>query len=426
MSHPAAPEPLDPARERVLLVTLAGIQFAHILDFMIMMPLGPILMRELGVGTHEFGLLVSAYTFTAAFTGVLAAVFVDRFERKRMLLTMFALFVLATLACGLAPGYWALLAARCSAGAFGGVLGSMVQTMVGDLIPFERRGRASGTIMSAFSLSTVAGIPLSLYLANHFGWRFPFIFIAALSCGFLLLGWKMLPVLRGHLATATVSESERAHPLAAMLAVLRDGNHLRALVFMALLMFSGFTVIPYITIYITANVGIRQEDIPLIYLFGGVATFFSSRLVGRLADAHGKIRVYRLMALCSMVPLFVQTHLIPVPLWLMIVCSTVFFIFVPGRMVPAMAIVTSAVQPRLRGTFLSMNGAVQQLASGAASYIGGAMIIADASGHIAGYGRVGYLAIAATLAAMVFVGQIDMHGATPPAGGKAGEGGSGR
>jgi predicted MFS family arabinose efflux permease len=419
MTHPQPPEPLDPGRERILLVTLAGIQFAHILDFMIMMPLGPILMRELGVGTHEFGLLVSSYTFSAAFTGLLAAMFVDRFERKRLLLTMFALFAVATLACGLAPGYWTLLAARGTAGAFGGVLGSMVQTMVGDLIPFERRGRASGTIMSAFSLSTVAGVPLSLYLANHFGWRFPFIFIAALSCAFLLLGWKMLPALRGHLPGATVSETERAHPLSAMLAVLRDANHLRALVFMALIMFSGFSVIPYITIYVTANVGIRQEDIPLIYLFGGCATFFTSRLVGRLADAHGKIRVYRWMALCSMVPLLIQTHLGPVPLWLMIVCSTAFFIFVPGRMVPAMAVVTSAVQPRLRGTFLSMNGAVQQLASGGASWLGGAMISADAAGRIVGYDRVGYLAIVATLMAMVFVGQIHMHTGVPAAGRKA-------
>ncbi len=403
------PETLDPARERALLLTLAGIQFAHILDFMIMMPLGPILMRELGVGTHEFGLLVSAYSFTAAFAGVLAATFVDRFERKRLLLAMFGLFALATLACGLAPGYLTLLVARGTAGAFGGVLGSMVQTMVGDLIPFERRGRASGTIMSAFSISTVAGVPLSLYLANHFGWRFPFIFIAALSIGFLLLGWKMLPALRGHLPNATVSESERAHPLAAMAAVLRDRNHLKALLFMALIMVSGFSVIPYITIYVTANVLIRQEDIPLIYLFGGCATFFTSRLVGRLADAYGKIRVYRAMALCSMVPLLVQTHLWPVPLWVMIFWSTVFFIFVPGRMVPAMAIVTSAVQPRLRGTFLSMNGAVQQLSSGTAAWLGGAMITADASGRIVGYDHVGWLAVGATVVAMIFVGRIDLH-----------------
>ena len=115
----------------------------------------------------------------------------------------------------------------------------------------------------------------------------------------------------------------------------------------------------------------------------------------------------------------IVTHLGPVPLWLLILWTTVFFIFVPGRMVPAMAIVTSAVQPRLRGTFLSMNGAVQQLASGGASYLGGALIAADASGHIAGYGMVGYLAIGATLAAMVFVGQIQMHTGAPPIARKA-------
>lgn len=159
--------PLDPARERILLLTLAGIQFAHILDFMIMMPLGPVLIAELGIGPHEFGLLVSSYTFTGAASGLAAATFVDRFERKRQLLAMFTLFGLATLACGLAPGYATLMLARCAAGAFGGVLGSMVQTMVGDLIPFERRGRASGVVMSAFALSTVAGVPVSLFLANH-------------------------------------------------------------------------------------------------------------------------------------------------------------------------------------------------------------------------------------------------------------------
>ena len=407
--------PLDPARERMLLLTLAGIQFAHILDFMIMMPLGPVLMKELGVGTHEFGLLVSSYTFSAAFTGLLAAMFVDRFERKRLLLIVFALFAVATLACGLAPGYWTLLVARGTAGAFGGVLGSMVQTMVGDLIPFERRGRASGTIMSAFSLSTVAGVPLSLYLANHFGWRFPFYFIALLSCGLLALGWKILPTLRGHLPMATTSESERAHPLSAMFSVLADANHLRALAFMALIMVSGFSVIPYITIYITSNAGIRLEDIPLIYLVGGGATFFTSRLIGRLADRHGKVRVYRLVALASLLPLLAITHIWPVPLWLMIAWTTLFFILVPGRMVPAMAVVTSAAQPRLRGTFLAMNGAVQQFASGAAAWLGGVMIAADATGRVVGYNHVGWLAMAATLLAIVFVGRIDMHTGASPA-----------
>lgn len=393
----------------MLLLTLAGIQFAHILDFMIMMPLGPILMPELGIGTHEFGLLVSAYTFSAAVTGLLVAMFVDRFERKQMLLVVFALFVVATLACALAPGYASLLLARCSAGAFGGVLGSMVQTIIGDLISFERRGRANGTVMSAFSLSTVAGVPLSLLLANLFGWRFPFLFIAALACVFLGLGWRMLPVVKGHLPNLESIGGPKPKPFGAIMAVMRDANHLKAFGFMALVMFSGFTVIPYISIYVTSTVGIPLEDIPLIYLIGGFATFFSSRWVGRLADAYGKVRVYRMMAVVSIVPLYAITHLPTVPLWAMIICSTLFFVFVPGRMVPAMAIVTSAVQPQLRGSFMSLNGAVQQMSSGCASYLAGSMIAMDVSGRVIGYGTVGWLAISATLIAMMLVGQIALH-----------------
>ena len=200
--------------------------------------------------------------------------------------------------------------------------------------------------------------------------------------------------------------SDRPSPLGGIWQVLAARNHQRAFVFSALLMFAGFTVIPYITISSVANVGIRQEDLYLIYLAGGTATFFTSRLIGRLADRHGKVRVYRVVALLSMAPLLIQTHLMPVPLWLMIVVSTLFFIFVPGRMVPAMALVTSAAQPRLRGTFLSITGATQQLASGVASYIGGLIIAQDAAGQILRYDLVGYLAVVATLLAMALANRI--------------------
>jgi predicted MFS family arabinose efflux permease len=141
---------LSPRTERFFLLTLAGIQFSHVLDFMIMMPLGPILMAAFGIGTHEFGLLVASYSFSAAISGVLAATFVDRFERKRLLLIVFALFALATLACGLAPSYSTLMLARGLAGVFGGIMGAMVQTMIGDVIPFSRRARASGVVSTPF------------------------------------------------------------------------------------------------------------------------------------------------------------------------------------------------------------------------------------------------------------------------------------
>ncbi len=396
--------PLTAKRENYLLLTLAGIQFSHILDFMIMMPLGPILMSSFGMGTHEFGLLVASYSFSAALSGLLAATFVDRFERKRLLLTVFALFGLATLACGLAPGYATLLVARGMAGVFGGIMGAMVQTIVGDVIPFERRARASGVVSTAFSLSTVAGVPLSLWLANHFGWRAPFMLIAGMVVLFVIIGLRILPELRQH-----ISGDKRAHPFVAMFAVLRDANHLRALLLSALLIFSGFTVIPYLTLYAVGNVAIPLHDIPFIYLAGGAATLITARRIGHWADLRGKVRVYRLVASAALLPLFVVTQIKIAPLWLWLIFTTTFFILVSGRMIPAMAIVTSAAQPRLRGTFMSLNATMQSFAMGLATTLTGFIITQNSAGQIVGYEKAGYVAMTANVLAIMFVARIVMH-----------------
>ena len=401
---PLVPPTLTPKRERYLLLTIAGIQFSHVLDFMIMMPLGPILIKAFGIGTHEFGLLVASYSFSAGISGLLAATFIDRFERKRLLLVMFALFGLSTLACGLAPSYGTLLVARGLAGAFGGVMGAMVQTIIGDVIPFERRAKAGGIVSSAFSLSTVAGVPLSLWLANHFQWRAPFILVAILSVVFILLGLRLLPELRHHL-----SEVKRAHPFEAMFAVLRDANHLRALLFSALIIFSGFTVIPYITIYAVGNVGITQQEIPWIYLVGGAATLFSARLIGHWADLRGKIKIYRWVAVGATLPLLVVTQTGAVPLWMWLIFTTAFFVLVSGRMIPAMAIITSAAQAKLRGTFMALNSSMMQFASGLASFLAGFIITQNSAGQIVGYAMVGYIAVAANVLAILFVARIVMH-----------------
>ncbi len=402
--------PLTPQHEKYLLLTLAGIQFSHVLDFMIMMPLGPILMSAFGINTHEFGLLVASYSFSAALSSLFAATFVDRFERKRLLLSTFALFGLATLACGLAPGYATLLVARGLAGAFGGVMGALVQTMVGDVIPFARRARASGVVSAAFSLSTVAGVPLSLWLANYFQWRAPFVFIAVLVVLFMFIGARVLPEMRQHINLSTGSgQAKQEHRFTAMFAVLRDANHLRALLFSALIIFSGFMVIPYITLYAVSNVGIAQHDIPYIYLFGGAATLITARFIGHWADLHGKVKIYRIVATGALLPLLVVTHMGVVPLWLWLICTTTFFVLVSGRMIPAMAIITSAAQPRLRGTFMSLNATTQAFAMGLATTLAGFIITQDANGEIVDYGTVGYVAMAANALAIWFVARITMH-----------------
>jgi predicted MFS family arabinose efflux permease len=384
-----------PRNERLLLLVLAGIQFTHILDFMIMMPLGPQLLRVLHLNTHEFGLLLSSYTFTAAASGLIAATYVDRFDRRKLMLTLYALFIVATLCCGLAPNFTALLVARALAGAFGGILSGMTQTMIADVVPYERRGQAMGTLMAAFSLSTVAGVPLGLFLAGHIpllGWRAPFFFIVLLSLVFLFIGYRLLPSLTAHLG-----RKKEGNVFQQIYAVAKEPNHLKAFFFVSLLMMTGFSVIPYIALYYTANVGMSESFITLVYLAGGAATFFTSRLIGKLADRHGKLRTFRWVALASFVPLLVTTHLVPLPWWLVLINSTVFFILVPGRMIPGMAMVTAAAAPQVRGTFMSLGSSVQMFSSGLASLVSGLIITRNAAGQVEHYNLVGYIAVACGL-----------------------------
>jgi predicted MFS family arabinose efflux permease len=371
---------LSPRREFWLLITLAGIQFTHILDFMIMMPLGPALTTLFHISDAEFGLLVSAYTLAGGASGVLASTYIDRFDRKRLLLALYGLFALATLACGLAPTYGSLMAARVAAGVFGGVLSAMSQTIIGDVIPFERRGRAMGIVMTSFSVSTVAGVPLGLFLAAHLGWHLPFLLIAALSVIFMVFAQLTLPPLSDHLnGPATGSAWGRIR------AVVADGNHQRAVLFSGFLMFAGFTVIPYITIYMQSNAGLQAEQIPFLYLCGGVATLVTARLFGRLTDSWGKFKTFRALAVAVLVPMVGVTMLDGAPLPLVLFVSTLFFVCMSGRMIPGMAMLTSAANPALRGTFMTLNAAVQSAAMGIATLVGGAILSRSATGMVQHY-----------------------------------------
>ncbi len=394
-------------RERWLLITLAGIQFTHILDFMIMMPLGPQLTQLFGISDAQFGLLVSAYTLSAGVSGLVATTYVDRFGRKRLLLTLYILFALATLACGLAPGYGFLMAARVAAGVFGGVLSAVSQTIVADVVPFERRGRAMGIVMSAFSVSTVAGVPASLWLANLSTWQAPFFGIALMSGLLAVAAGLSMPVLDQHLRAARAGGVWRG-----IVQVLADPNHLRAFAFSALLMFTGFTIIPFITIYVQANVGLVDEQIPYLYLVGGAATLFTARLFGRMADHHGKVRTFTWLAVAVTLPIMATTLMPRVPLWVVLMVSTSLFVLLSGRMIPGMALVTSAADPARRGTFMVLNASVQSVAMGAASLIGGLIITRDAAGQVDRYGWAGLIGCLASLGAIVLARRLKLHGAT--------------
>ncbi|MEY4882255.1 MAG: hypothetical protein RIS34_109 [Pseudomonadota bacterium] len=391
------------------MLTLAGIQFTHILDFMIMMPLGPQFTQLFAITDAQFGLLVSAYTLAGGLSGLLASAYIDRFGRKRLLLVLYAAFALATLACGLATSYGALMAARVGAGIFGGVLAALSQTIVGDVIPFERRGRAMSIVMTSFSVATVAGVPAGLFLAAHLGWHSAFFGIALLCAVLFCFAALTLPVLNAHLGGTTQSSA-----LERIRTVVADRNHQKAFLFSALMMFAGFTVIPYITLYMQANVGMRTDQLPYIYLCGGLGTLLTARWVGRMTDFRGKVATFKVFAVALILPMLAVTLMPRVALGAVLTASTLLFVCMSGRMIPGMAIVTSAANPALRGTFMTLNAAVQSAAMGIAALVGGALISRNGQGELQNYWMSAVVGGCASLLAVVVATQLRLQGASVP------------
>jgi predicted MFS family arabinose efflux permease len=396
-------------KEKRLLYLLAGVQFFNIVDFMIMMPLGPMLSRSLGIDTAQFGVLVSSYTFAGAASGLIFALFADRFERKGLLLVIYALFVLATLSCALAPSYHWLLVARGLAGVFGGVLGAMVNTLVADNIAPQRRGQGMGIVSTAFSLSTVIGVPAALWLAHQVtstyvaGWRAPFAAVAVLAC---LLWFAIRQYLPKGAAPKTAQAGALAVGVARIRSVFADKNHQLALLLSMMIMLSSFTVIPYLTIYATRNVGFPESMLWLMYLLGGGVTLFSSRRIGKWADTSGKLKVFRIMAALSAIPVLVITHLDVVPVWVYMCVTTAFFIVVNGRMIPGQALIAGAANNAIRGTFMGLNSCAMSLGLGIASFTGGHLISAAADGRIVHFDWAGYAAVAAAAVAIWLAGKV--------------------
>ncbi len=400
--NPPTAQPLAPLpkAEKRLLLILAGIQLSHIVDFMIMMPIGPMLQRDLQISTDQFSLLVSSYTFAAAISGLFCSLFIDLFERKRLLLTLYAFFALATLACALAPGYYGLLAARVLAGAFGGVLGALVSTVIGDQIPPERRGRAGGYMSSAFAVATVAGVPIGLWLANHtpvLGWRAPFVFVALMV---LAIGWAACYALQSRTPTARASGGLWQGAWQRIRDTLADPIHRWSILFICLVFFSSFSIIPFITIYAVGTVKFPETLLPVMYLLGGVCTLISSRWVGRYTDRIGKRKAFLLFASLALIPMLTVTHLGPGPTWHYLVVSMLFFVLVSARMIPMMALTNGSAKAELRGTFMSLSASFQSATLGLATLTTGHIVSTNAAGELLHYNYAGYIAVIATGLAM--------------------------
>ena len=356
----------------VLLAVLTLIQFCHTLDFVILMPLGPQLIRTFGISPTKFGLLVSAYSSAAAVSGLLVAVFIDRLERKTAILSLFGVFTVATLFCALAGGYESLFVARILAGASGGVLQALIFAVVADVIPEHRRGRATGMILSAFSIASIIGIPIGLFLASRFDWQAPFFMLVGVCAVGGFLGHLVLPRIR----RVRVQDESRGGvaELRRLFAVFGVARHRWALLLNLSLTFGMFCFLPYLNPHFVTNVGLPEKEISTVYLIGGLFTVVGARLTGWLADRYGKLEVFQVAAMLAIAPILIVSHLAETPLWIVLACSTLFMVLMNARFIPATAMMTSAARAEMRGAFLSVNSSLQHLTMSLAALVGGAVV----------------------------------------------------
>ncbi|QRK06199.1 myxochelin export MFS transporter MxcK [Archangium violaceum] len=399
----------SPKSEQRVLWLLAAVQFTHLLDFMIVMPLGPEFMRRLGISAAQFGALVSAYTLASAGMGLLGGLWLDRFDRKRTLLGLYAGFIVSTLLCGVADGHLGLFVARSVAGACAGLMSAGVQAIIGDVIPAERRGRAIGTVMSSYGLVAVAGVPLGLWLASQWGWRSPFWVIGALGSVLWLALLSTLPPVPPHPSRGPEARGGSA-PVPGWTPALALGWVLTFCV-----VFSGFLLIPYLSPFMVGNLGLRLSDLSWVYLAGGAATLLSSRWMGRLADRFGPARVLGALLVGTLGPHLLFTHLTAAPLPAVAGVFVLFMVLTSGRAIPTLALVASRVPPALRGRYMAINMAASDGASGLGAWVGGLLLTVTPDGSLVGFSRVGWIAAGVTGCALGMLWLFDRRASAPSA-----------
>ena len=383
------------ATQWTVLMILAFIQFMHIVDFMVLMPLAKKFEEFFHISTNQFGWLVSSYTLAAFASGIAGTFFIDRISRKRSMLFAFAGFILGNLLCAVAPGFWTFLMARMLTGAFGGLLSGISFAIIGDLIEPAKRGRATGVIMMSFSVAAVAGVPIGIWFAHNFFLQLPYYLIAAGSGLIFILAYLRMPVMAHHLF------GPPQNVVGQIVSVLSNEKHQRLYLMITCHFIAAFSIIPYIAGFMQKNNGVTDKQLPLIYLFGGIATIISSPLMGYLTDRFGTVRMYTWVSLLASIPFILVTYEWTHHFVVLLVFAVLFFIFVSGRMVPAMALLNNTLNPSQRGTFMSLNGSVQQLAMSLGAIAASFIIVAPPGQPMRNYLWLGAFGIIFNIAAVM-------------------------
>lgn len=403
MQKETSPEKFN-GYQKFMVAILSIIQFTVVLDFMVLSPLGAVLMKELSINTKQFGLVVSAYAFSAGISGLLAAGFADKFDRKKLLLFFYVGFVIGTFLCGIAPNYEFLLMARIVTGLFGGVISSISFAIITDLFSIQQRGRVMGFVQMSFAGSQVLGIPIGLYLANHYGWHSPFLMIVGLSIvvGIIII-FKMKPV-RDHLKLKS-EKSAFQH----LLKIFSHTGYLQAFGATVLLATGGFMLMPFASAYCVNNLGLQLTDLPLLYMFTGIFSMIAGPLAGKLSDKFGKIEVFFFGSLLTMTMVMIYCNLSPSELWVVTIVNILLFAGVLSRVIPAQALMTAVPDPQDRGGFMSVNSSIQQISGGVASAVAGLIVVQTEGKAIENYDTLGYVVIGSMMVTLLMMFNINNY-----------------
>lgn len=358
------------AYQKLVVFLLAITQFTVVLDFMVMSPMGDILMKAIDLKPSQFGIAVSAYAFSAGASGLLTAGFADRFDRKKLLLFFYSGFIVGTFFCGFANDYWTLVAARIVTGLFGGVIGSISMAIITDIFTLQQRGRVMGFVQMGFGASQVLGIPIGLYIANNWGWHSAFLWIAVMALIIvIIIAVKLIPI------TAHIGLQKHQSALKHLWSTFSQKEYRIGFLATALLSIGGYMMMPFGSAFAVNNLHVSHEQLPLLFMISGVASLIIMPIVGKLSDRYDKFKIFALASIWLMVVVLIYTNLGGTPFYLVVILNILMMAGILSRMTPSSALISAVPEMKDRGAFMSISSSLQQLAGGVAASLAGVIIV---------------------------------------------------
>ena len=390
--------------QKIIILLLAILQFTIVLDFMILAPLGDILMKSMNMSTKQFGTVVSAYAISACISGIFAAGFADKFDRKKLLLFFYAGFILGTYFCAISYNYETLFIARIITGLFGGVIGSISMAIITDIFSIHQRGKVMGFVQMAFGGSQILGIPIGLVLANYWSWHATFYMVLILA---FILGIALVIKLKP--LTEHLKLINNKNALQHLLQTIKKKDYRIGFLATALLSMGGFMIMPFSTAFIVNNIHIAQSQVAIIFFFTGIFSIIIMPIVGKLSDKYDKLMIFGIGTIIAIVMVVIYTHLSPVPIWLVIIVNIVLFIGIMSRMVPATALNSAVPDAYDRGAYMSINSSLQQFAGGIAALFSGLVVVQKSKNSpIENFDILGYVMVVLMLMCFYFVYKVNI------------------